>query len=291
MMVSASAVAAIASFLGTYSWTADGCSLPKSVLTVKCGHVVAVDNKTKICPYDPASCSVFVRGDCFDSTGTNQLAGYALKCSYGSSKCKDASDATYLEVFDAVDAANPNPFDVAKNAKSLNELGAVCYDSRGRDTGSVVLSRSERFCIVDTTCQPQPFTMDTRGTAQVLLDLKRSGEHSVDPAINLNLEALGPDLSVDAFNQTLPNVLALDLRYNQLRSISDTLFPAEMTFLDVSYNSITSIGNLERNAPSLEMILVANNNVATLDGIAFPPKTVSMYELSQRSYGWLEADL
>ncbi|KAF0722046.1 hypothetical protein AaE_009982 [Aphanomyces astaci] len=261
---------------------ADECSLPKSLLTVKCGHVVAVDSKTKICPFDPASCSVFVPGDCFDATGANQLAGFTLKCSYASSKCSSANETTFRSVFDTVDAANPSPFDAVPNAKSLTELGAVCFDRQGKDTGSVVLLRAERFCVVDTNCQPQPYTSESKGTAQVLLDLKRAGENSASPAINLNLEALGPDLSVDGFNQTLTNVVTLDLRYNRLTSISDTLFPTKMAFLyvqDVSYNAIASIGNLQRNAPSLQIILVANNNVNTLDGIKFPSDMTSMYVL------------
>ncbi|ETV89168.1 TKL protein kinase [Aphanomyces astaci] len=289
MLPLARAAAVVVWALCTCIRAADECSLPKSLLTVKCGHVVAVDSKTKICPFDPASCSVFVPGDCFDATGANQLAGFTLKCSYASSKCSSANETTFRSVFDTVDAANPSPFDAVPNAKSLTELGAVCFDRRGKDTGSVVLLRAERFCVVDTNCQPQPYTSESKGTAQVLLDLKRAGENSASPAINLNLEALGPDLSVDGFNQTLTNVVTLDLRYNRLTSISDTLFPTKMAFLDVSYNSITSIGNLQRNAPSLQIVLVANNNVNTLDGIKFPSNMTSISFKNNSLQGTVDA--
>ncbi|RHY00178.1 hypothetical protein DYB36_005465 [Aphanomyces astaci] len=205
------------------------CSLPKSLLTVKCGHVVAVDSKTKICPFDPASCSVFVPGDCFDATGANQLA-----------------------VFDTVDAANPSPFDAVPNAKSLTELGAVCFDRQGKDTGSVVLLRAERFCVVDTNCQPQPYTSESKGTAQVLLDLKRAGENSASPAINLNLEALGPDLSVDGFNQTLTNVVTLLVANNNVNTLDGIKFPSNMTSISFKNNSLQGTVDASALPSSLE---------------------------------------
>ncbi|RHY13261.1 hypothetical protein DYB25_004470 [Aphanomyces astaci] len=208
---------------------ADECSLPKSLLTVKCGHVVAVDSKTKICPFDPASCSVFVPGDCFDATGANQLA-----------------------VFDTVDAANPSPFDAVPNAKSLTELGAVCFDRQGKDTGSVVLLRAERFCVVDTNCQPQPYTSESKGTAQVLLDLKRAGENSASPAINLNLEALGPDLSVDGFNQTLTNVVTLLVANNNVNTLDGIKFPSNMTSISFKNNSLQGTVDASALPSSLE---------------------------------------
>ncbi|RHY85652.1 hypothetical protein DYB26_001322 [Aphanomyces astaci] len=235
---------------------ADECSLPKSLLTVKCGHVVAVDSKTKICPFDPASCSVFVPGDCFDATGANQLA-----------------------VFDTVDAANPSPFDAVPNAKSLTELGAVCFDRQGKDTGSVVLLRAERFCVVDTNCQPQPYTSESKGTAQVLLDLKRAGENSASPAINLNLEALGPDLSVDGFNQTLTNVVTLLVANNNVNTLDGIKFPSNMTSISFKNNSLQGTVDASALPSSLETINLSGTPIQNgeLNVSLLPPSLVALY--------------
>ncbi|RHY85566.1 hypothetical protein DYB37_002707, partial [Aphanomyces astaci] len=192
--------------------------------------------------------------DAFHTYACHVDRGFTLKCSYASSKCSSANETTFRSVFDTVDAANPSPFDAVPNAKSLTELGAVCYDRRGKDTGSVVLLRAERFCVVDTNCQPQPYTSESKGTAQVLLDLKRAGENSASPAINLNLEALGPDLSVDGFNQTLTNVVTLLVANNNVNTLDGIKFPSDMTSINLSG---TPIQNGELNVSLLPPSLVA----------------------------------
>ncbi|KAF0692955.1 Aste57867_16001 [Aphanomyces stellatus] len=275
------------------------CSLTQTVLTARCGHVVAVSRQTQICPYQPASCAAFATGTCFDSTGTAPLTyiahlffshsmchrrGY-WKCSYSNAKCSAATAATFNDIFAKVDNENSDPFDVDRGVKSYAEVGDICYDAAGNTTGAVVLARQDRYCVVDTKCQTQPNSTTTVRTAQVLLDIPRiQGTGSFN---NLSIVGLGPDLSMNAWNQSLDDATNLEIRFSQLTSIANTKFPRNLSSLNVNFNKIATLGNLSQNAPSVTFLSAASNSLTSLDNVMFPRQLTTLSLLSNQLQGTL----
>ncbi|KAG9416574.1 hypothetical protein AC1031_000969 [Aphanomyces cochlioides] len=262
----------------------DSCSLEVSLLTSRCGHVVIVDGKSRICPYAPETCSVLSQG-CFDSKG-KAISDFDTICSYDATKCKNATTSTLNSVFAKVDSDNAGSTDIGPNVKSFMEIGAVCYDSSGKDTGSVIVR--QHYCVVDKTCQTQGFTGSRQDSPYALNDIPSFGPNSTTPSFaNFNLVQLGTDLSLTLSNQSNSAATSLDLSFNRLSSISDTVFPSSLTTLFVRSNAITSLGNLKKNAPALMFLYdieatyfihaadrySSSNSLASFDGVNFPDKS------------------
>ncbi|CAK4694427.1 unnamed protein product [Aphanomyces euteiches] len=258
---------------------ADQCSISKTTMTLKCGHVFSTADKSLVCPYTPSKCVAFRSGECFASDGrtafmyeasgmvTISYRDTALKCPYDPKSCSNATTATYDSVFAKIDSDNRGDNDLANDTVSLGDVGKFCYNSSGVDTGYVVLTTASvsRYCIYDPkTCKAQAFTNAIK-SVEVLNDIDR-----LTSSWSLNISELGPNFSVDAFNVTIssrPNIVFKD---NRLTDISKTKFPSSVVFLDVTNNKLTSIGSLDNNAPSLITLQAANNMIASLDSAVFP---------------------
>ncbi|KAG9416575.1 hypothetical protein AC1031_000970 [Aphanomyces cochlioides] len=251
---------------------ADQCSISKTTMTLKCGHVFSTADKSLVCPYTPSKCVAFRSGECFASDGRTAYTDTALKCPYDPKSCSSATTATYDSVFAKVDSDNRGDNDLATDTISLGDVGKFCYNSSGVDTGYVVLTTASvsRYCIYDPkTCKAQAFTNAIK-SVEVLNDIDR-----LTSSWSLNISELGPDFSVDAFNMTIssrPNIVFKD---NRLTDISKTKFPSSVVFLDVTNNKLTSIGSLDKNAPSLITLQAATNMIASLGSAVFPKLNLS----------------
>ncbi|CAK4804687.1 unnamed protein product [Aphanomyces euteiches] len=193
-------------------------------------------------------------------------------CSYDAKKCKNATTSTLNSVFANVDSDNAGSTDIGPDVKSFMEIGAVCYDYSGKDTGSVIVR--QHSCVVDKTCQTQGFTGSLQDSPYALNDIPPFGPNSTTPSFaNFNLVQLGTDLSLTLSNQSNSAATSLDLSFNKISSISDTVFPSSLTTLIVRSNAITSLGNLKKNAPALMFLYSSSNSLASFDGVNFPDKS------------------
>ncbi|KAF0692956.1 Aste57867_16002 [Aphanomyces stellatus] len=260
---------------------AASCSVAKTTLTQKCGHVFVTKEKDRVCPYSPAKCVPLNAGECFDSTGSVAYED-EMKCPYDDTKCVAATPATLSSVFAKVDDDNRDASDFSPDTRSYMEEGKFCFNASKADRGFVVFSRwtsqkankdfSARSCVVSTNCVATAFSSSVK-TVQVLNDFNWVAD-SITFAVNL--DQLGDDLSVDAFNASTKTTF-LTLRGNQLTTLGRTKFPASLQWLDVSTNKLTALDNLDKNAPGLQQLLAMGNAIVSIDTAVFPS---SFYQLS-----------
>lgn len=78
----------------------------------------------------------------------------------------------------------------------------------------------------------------------------------------------------------MPNVEQLDLSHNQLRSISHLQHLSAMTHLNLSYNQLHSLDDMNTRLGNVHTLLLTNNDLYSLYGLA---KLYSLVKLDVRS--------